>query len=101
MFKEVLIFFKKEVTIFIPTPQVGVGICRWGLTFKVLGGGCLYRWGLIFLGGGPDPLPNYEFSIFIFRETLAIFRPKMAENKILGLKMAPVLRAIKIWKMCQ
>ena len=64
-----LFFFKKEVTIFVPTPKVGVGISRWGLTLKVLGGGCLRRWELIFLGGGPNPLPNYDlntqFSYFI------------------------------------
>ena len=45
LFKEVLFFFEKEVTIFVPTPQVGVGISRWGLTLKVLGG-------VVFVGGG-------------------------------------------------
>ena len=33
--------------------------CRWDLFLEIIGGTCQFRWGLPFLGGGPNPLPNY------------------------------------------
>ena len=43
-----VIFLKKEVTIFVPTAQVGVDISRWGLTLKVLDGVVIVGGGLYF-----------------------------------------------------